>query len=59
MGANDYDLYCHYACMNGHLEIVKYLIEKGANDYDRYCHYASWNEHIVRYLVEKVANTLL
>ena len=47
--------------MNGHLDIVKYLVERGANirvDDDSSLRYASYNGHldVVKYLVESGAD---
>ena len=55
----------HYAAREGHLEVVKYLINKGSNinEKDNYggripLHYAAMNEHleVVKYLINKGAN---
>ncbi|OUM61687.1 hypothetical protein PIROE2DRAFT_26240, partial [Piromyces sp. E2] len=54
----------HAACKNGHIDVVKYLVEQGANihqenyNYDTPLYIACKNGHedIVKYLVEQGAD---
>lgn len=50
----------NYAGQNGHLQIVKYLVDKGARDFSSALDYAAGGGHmaIVKYLVDKGAHDI-
>ena len=55
---NKIDIIFDFACINGHIDIVNLMIEKGANDWNGSLFNACWNGHIdiVNLMIDKGAN---